>query len=147
LTTPQREPRRALARQPVEAWEDGARVDLYDKVTGRARYVDDLPGLPRMVYAVALRSSYAHARITSLDASRAEALPGVLGVLDRDHLDGLDPGVRVGEYAGRTREHGLTADQHFLTTDKARFEGDLLGMVAAVDLRRARQALELIKVG
>lgn len=140
------ERRQALPRQRVEPWADGGRIDLRDKVTGRAVYVDDLPDQADTVHAVPLRSMYSHARILSIDTSRAAALPGVLAILDRDHLDGLDPHTRVGEYAGRTGEFGLTAHQHFLTTDKARFDGDLIAMVAATERRIAARAVDLIEV-
>lgn len=122
------------------------RTDLLEKVAGEAQFVDDLPDPPGTVYGVAIRSPHSHARLLSIDSSAALALPGVLGVLDRDHLDGLDPVVRVGEYAGKTREHGESADQHFLAVDKGRFDGDLIGMVAAVDLATARRAAELVQV-
>lgn len=140
------ERRRSAPRWPVEHWDEVPRIDLRDKVTGRAHFIDDLPNLPGTVYAWPLKSPYSHARIVSIDSTQAENLPGVLGVLHRDQLDGLDAGVRVGEYRGRTREHGATADQHFVTTDKARFDGDTLGIVAAVDLRTAQEAAELIEV-
>ena len=55
------------------------KVDAYAKVTGRALYADDIL-LPRMVYGRLLRSPHPHARILSIDASRALALPGVLAV-------------------------------------------------------------------
>lgn len=135
-----------LPKRPVERWEDAPRVDALEKVTGRAKYIEDLPDLPGTVYAAPLYSPYSHAPIISLDSSGAERLPGVLAILDGEHLDGLDPHVRVGEYSGHTRQHGLTADHHFLTTDKARFDGDLIAMVAATDLRTARRAAELIEV-
>lgn len=122
------------------------REDWYDKVTGRSVYIDDLPDPQGTVYGACVRSAYSHARIAGIDATAALALPGVLGVFDRDHLDGLDPGVRIGEYAGHTREHGETADQHLIATDKARFDGDLLGMVVAEDLSTARRAAELVAV-
>lgn len=138
--------KQALPRQPVEPWEDAERIDLRDKVTGRAVYIDDLPDPPGTVHAVPLHSIHSHARIVSIDSSRAQALPGVLGVLDRNNLDGLNPHVRVGEYAGRTGEFGLTAHQHFLTVDKARFDGDLVAMVAATDRRTAQRAAELIEI-
>jgi CO/xanthine dehydrogenase Mo-binding subunit len=128
------------------AAESAPRDDLIGKVTGTAEYVDDLPHPPGMVYGAAIRSPYAHARILSIDTSAALAMDGVVGVLDRDNLDGLDPIVRVGEYAGRTREHGESADQHFLTIDKGRFHGDLVGMVVAEDLGTARRAAEAVKI-
>jgi CO/xanthine dehydrogenase Mo-binding subunit len=126
--------------------EGSPRQDLIGKVTGAADYVDDLPHPAGMVYGAAIRSPFAHARILSIDASEALAIEGVVGVLDRDNLDGLDPVVRVGEYAGRTREHGESADQHFLTIDKGRFHGDLVGMVVATDLGTARRAAEAVKI-
>jgi len=139
--------RRSAPVRPVETWDYGPRIDLRDKVTGAAQFIDDLPDLPGTIYAWPLKSPYSHARILAIDSRRAESLPGVLGVLHRDQLDGLDPGVRVGEYRGRTREHGATADQHFVTTDKARFDGDTLGIVAATDLRTAQEAVELMRRG
>jgi CO/xanthine dehydrogenase Mo-binding subunit len=138
--------RQAAPRRPIEQWEYGARIDLLDKVTGGAQYLDDLPNLPGTIYAWPIKSPFSHARVVSIDSSRAEALPGVLGVLHRDQLDGFDPGVRVGEYRGHTREHGETADQHFVTTDKARFDGDFLGIVAAEDLRTAQIAAEMVDI-
>jgi len=61
------------------------KVDAYGKVTGRALYADDIM-LPRMVYGRLLRSPYAHARILSIDTSRALALPGVLAVITGQDL-------------------------------------------------------------
>ena len=109
------------------------RVDTLDKVTGETKYIEDLPDLPGTVYAATLRSPYSHARILSIDSSKAEQHPGVVGVLDSKHLGDLNPKIKNGE-------------QHFVTTDKARFDGDLLGIVGAVDLRTAREAVELINV-
>ncbi|MGH7003611.1 MAG: hypothetical protein ACREIP_06655, partial [Alphaproteobacteria bacterium] len=51
------------------------RIDADLKITGAARYTVDL-ALPRMLHAKALRSPHAHARVTSIDASRARAMPG-----------------------------------------------------------------------
>jgi CO/xanthine dehydrogenase Mo-binding subunit len=48
-------------------------------LTGKGRYVDDI-SLPNMAHAAVLMSPHAHARIVSIDTSRAEALPGVVGV-------------------------------------------------------------------
>ena len=64
------------------------RIDLKAKVTGEAQYVDDLPDLPNTAYGAPLLSPYSHARILSIDASEALKVPGVLGVVDREHLDG-----------------------------------------------------------
>ena len=56
------------------------RLDAKSKVTGKARYVEDII-LPNMLYGKILRSPHAHARIISIDTSRAERLPGVKAVL------------------------------------------------------------------
>jgi 4-hydroxybenzoyl-CoA reductase subunit alpha len=114
---------------------DPPRVDIRDKVSGGAQYLDDLPDLPGTVYAAALRSPYSHAKIVSIDSSRAERLEGVLAVLDREHLD---------EYDVHFEQGGV--NNYFITTDRARFDGDMLAMVVATDLRTARCAVELIDV-
>ncbi|TMD11752.1 MAG: hypothetical protein E6J00_13515 [Chloroflexi bacterium] len=62
--------------------------DAMAKVSGQTRFADDL-ALPRMLYGRLLRSPNPHARILSLDVSRARALPGVFAV-----LTGEDPRTR-----------------------------------------------------
>jgi len=62
-------------------------------ITGRGKYTDDL-NAPGMAHAAIVRSPYAHARIRGIDASAAEALPGVLAVLTaRDVAASGIPGV------------------------------------------------------
>ena len=56
------------------------RHDGVDKVTGRARYAADT-AMPGLLYGKIVRSPHAHARIRSIDASRALALPGVYAVV------------------------------------------------------------------
>jgi CO/xanthine dehydrogenase Mo-binding subunit len=122
------------------------RTDWYQKVTGRAEYIDDCPDPLGTVFGAPVRSTQSHARILRIRPGAALALPGVLGVFDRDRLDGLDPIVRIGEYAGHTRQHGESADQHLLAVDKVRFPGDLIGLVVAEDLATARLAADLVEV-
>jgi aerobic carbon-monoxide dehydrogenase large subunit len=74
--------------QPVLRRED-ARM-----LTGRGRFTDDIQ-LPRMTYAAVLRSSYGHARIRSIDASRATAMAGVVGVLTEADLAGKVGDIRT----------------------------------------------------
>ncbi|HVA24824.1 MAG TPA: xanthine dehydrogenase family protein molybdopterin-binding subunit [Chloroflexota bacterium] len=112
-----------------------ARVDALAKVTGRAKYLEDLPELPGTLYAATVRSPYSHARIRAIDTSRAEHLRGYAGAVHS--LQSHDWGVHL--------EAG-TIQQEFLAIEKARFDGDLLGMVAAEDLRTARAAADLIDV-
>ncbi len=56
------------------------RPDGTDKVTGRAKFGADLM-LPGMLTGKVLRSPHAHAKIKSIDTSKAEALPGVKAVV------------------------------------------------------------------
>ena len=118
------------------------RIDLREKVTGQAQYVEDLPDLPLTAYGATLLSPYSHAKILSIDASEAERSPGVLAVLDREHLDGQNPRLKLAPH-----EHfKLTDDQDFVAIDKVRFEGELVALVVAEDLRSAQRALEKIRV-
>src|SRR5215467_4144878 len=118
------------------------RIDLREKVTGQAQYVEDLPDLPSTAFGATLLSPYAHARILSVDSSDAEKSPGVLAVLDREHLDGQNPRLKSAPH-----EHfKLTDDQDFIAIDKVRFEGELVAAVVADDLRSAQRALDKICV-
>jgi len=71
------------------------RIDLRDKVTGRAQYVEDLPDLPNTAYGAMLLSPYSHAKILQIESRDALAMPGVLGIVDRDHLDGVNPRLKL----------------------------------------------------
>jgi CO/xanthine dehydrogenase Mo-binding subunit len=104
--------------------------------------VEDLPDLPGMAHAANLLSSYSHARIVSIDSSKAERLPGVLAVLHRERLEGFDPTLPAPSH----ELWKLSSDQTFIATDKVRFDGELVAQVVAEDLRTARRATELIEV-
>ncbi|HEY9056270.1 MAG TPA: xanthine dehydrogenase family protein molybdopterin-binding subunit, partial [Aurantimonas sp.] len=56
-------------------------------ITGRGRYVDDM-SVPGMKYAAFVRSPHAHAKITGIDKAGAEAMPGVIGILTGEQLQG-----------------------------------------------------------
>ena len=110
------------------------RIDSVPKVKGDAKYSADLY-LPGMLYAKALRSPYAHAKILHIDTSRAEKLPGVRAVITgKDAIP-----YRWGVFA-------YTRDMQFLPTDKARFVGQEIAAVAAIDEEIAQEALDLIRV-
>src|SRR4029453_14524950 len=111
-----------------------ARRDSKSKVTGKAQYVDDLK-LIGMAYAKVLRSPYAHAKIVSIDKSRAEAHPGVYCVVTGYDLKGINP-----YYGHAVKDHPL------LAIDKVRYAGEAVAAVVAVDERVAFEALELIDV-
>jgi CO/xanthine dehydrogenase Mo-binding subunit len=107
-------------------------VDAMEKAMGKTRFVSDLV-LPNMLYGRILRSPYPHARIKSIDTSQAKALAGVKAVIT--YAD--TPGIKFGP---RTEDWTILAD------DKARFFGDEVAAVAAVDEDTAEEALDLIKV-
>ena len=106
------------------------RVDGVEKVTGAAKYVGDIT-VPGMLHGKILRSTYPHARIRSIDASRAEALPGVVAVLTAADIADLNP-----IYNGRP----------VIAMNKVRYVGEPVAAVAAVDLATAEEALSLIDV-
>ena len=129
-------------RQVVTHFDAQPRIDLRDKVTGQAQYIEDLPDLPLTAYGATLLSPYSHAKIVSIDSTDAEKSPGVLAVLDREHLDGQNPRLKLAPH-----EHfKLGDDQDFIAIDKVRFEGELVALVVAEDLRSAQRALEKIRV-
>ncbi|WP_207744645.1 molybdopterin cofactor-binding domain-containing protein [Desulfallas sp. Bu1-1] len=109
------------------------RVDGIPKVTGQAKFADDL-SFPNMLYAKVLRSAHAHALIKNINTKRAKALPGVIAVLTADDVPGRNGyGIHI-------------KDQPVLAKDKVRHYGDAVAVVAAETLKIAEQALELIEV-
>ena len=113
---------------------DVPRVDGNAKVSGSAQYTADIE-LPGMLHAKALRSPHPHARLVSVDVSKAAALPGVIAVVTRDDLEGLNP------YYGAVVE-----DQPVLAIDRVRCVGDIVAAVAAEEREIAEEAVELIEV-
>ena len=107
--------------------------DAYAKVSGQTKFADDLAP-PRMVYGRILRSPHPHARILSVDTSRARALPGVLAVITGDDLP-----VKFGILP-------VSQDEEALAREKVRYVGDPIAAVAATDEWIADEALELIEV-
>ncbi len=110
------------------------RVDGNAKVSGAAQYTADIE-LPGMLHAKALRSPHPHARLVSIDVSKAAALPGVAAVVTRDDLHGLNP-----HYGA------VVEDQPVLAMDRVRCVGDIVAAVAAEERDIAEEAVELIEV-
>ena len=100
------------------------------KSPARQSIVGDIT-VPGMLYGKILRSTYPHARIRSIDASQAEALPGVIAVLTAADIADLNP-----IYNGRP----------VIAMKKVRYVGEPVAAVAAVDLATAEEALALIHV-
>src|SRR6202045_3987367 len=109
------------------------RVDARAKVTGQTRFADDI-FLPRMAHCKLLRSPHPHARIKSVDTSRALAHPGVYLV-----LTGKDLPIYYGILP-------VSEDEQALCLDRVRHVGDPVAAVIAREELIAFEALDLIKV-
>jgi selenium-dependent xanthine dehydrogenase len=120
------EPLRVIGHSPP-------RPDAVAKVSGRAKFADDY-GFPGMLQGATLRAAHPHARILSIDTSKAKVLPGVRAVLTHEDVP------------GRNR-HGLVFhDWPVLCDDKVRYMGDAVAIVAADTPEIAAEALQLIEV-
>ncbi len=118
------------------------RPDGVDKVTGRANYGADI-SLPGMLYGRILRSPHGHARILSIDSSRAEALDGVRCVITHADLPGADDAII--DFGESVAPYKWVLEQTFAST-KALFQGHPVAAVCATDPHIAEDALALIDV-
>lgn len=125
--------------RPVRRLED-ARF-----LTGKGRYVDDMI-LPQQTYAAFVRSPYAHARITGIDASEALKLPGVLHVFtgaDYESLPAMPCGWMIHSQNGEPMKVGI---RRVLATDAVRHVGESVALVIAESRDIARDAADLVMV-
>src|SRR5437899_1425333 len=128
------------------------REEDFRLLTGRGRYVDDVPAIgphgEPAARGYVLRSPYAHARIVSIDAEPAKAAPGVLAVLTgadlkRRGLGTLRPLVPRRKKNGGP---GFVCPQPLLAQDRVRYVGDPVAFIVAETLNQAKDAAELIQV-
>ncbi len=110
-------------------------------IQGLAHYVDDLD-LPNLQHAAILRSPYAHAKIRSIDVSKAQAAPGVTLVLTGEDIRGL---IAVVPCAAALPDL-KAAPRPALALDRVRFVGEGVAVVVATSRYAARDALDLIEV-
>ncbi len=125
---------------------DTPRIDAVERVTGAARYTGDVK-LPGMVYARVLRSPHPHARIVSIDASAALALPGVYDVVTHETSPIVWGAGSVS--GGRQYNDGIkqtTIHRRYIFNNPVRCVGDSVAAVVAADRHTAEQALALIEV-
>jgi len=114
--------------------------DLVAKVTGRARYAEDFV-VDGMLYARLLLSPFPHARVRSVDTSKAEAIPGYRGILRASELPGAaDIVTDLGE---RISANPLT---EAALSDEPVYAGEPVLAVAAVDEETAAAAIEAIEI-
>jgi len=118
-------------------------LEACDKATGAAKYAVDIR-IPGMLAGKILTSPYAHAKIKKIDKSKAEKLPGVEAVITWNDIPHklLNPSVQ--EYVLRDAQNEIS--DMYILSEKARFCGDIIAAVAAVDQATAEAALELIQV-
>ena len=116
------------------------RHDGLEKVIGAAKFGADTQ-LSGMLHGKVLRSPHAHARIKSIDTSKAEALPGVTAVVTSKDFP-IIGNVIIDLAEGGSR---LLAE-HIMAADKARYKGHAVAAVSATSAHIAEAALELIKV-
>jgi len=108
-------------------------IDGPEKVSGRAKYTADLIA-PGMLAGRIFRSLYSHAEILGVDISAAAKLPGVKAIVtgaDCDKTFGVLP---------------IARSEHPLARDRARYRGEPLAAVAAIDDATAKEALRRIKL-
>jgi CO/xanthine dehydrogenase Mo-binding subunit len=108
------------------------RPDGHEKVTGAGRYTADLT-LTGMAIAKFRYADHPHARIVSIDTSKAKALPGVVAVVTQEDL----PDVRFG---------GYVQDRTLFAKDVVRFEGEIVAGVAALTEEIATEAARSIEI-
>ncbi|MGC9469239.1 MAG: xanthine dehydrogenase family protein molybdopterin-binding subunit [Anaerolineae bacterium] len=108
------------------------RVDAYEKVTGSAKYVDDMAFGPGLLYGKIVHSPIAHGLIKRIDASEALALPGVKAV-----VTGQDNPTSLGLYL---------KDRFIFAYDRVRYVGESVAGVVAISEEIAERAAELVHV-
>ena len=108
------------------------RIDGWEKITGAARFADDLEFGPGLLHACIVESPHAHARIVRIDTRKAAKLPGVVKV-----VTGKDFPYKFGLYM---------QDRYIFAQDRVRFVGEQVGAVIACDPKTAQRAAALVEV-
>jgi carbon-monoxide dehydrogenase large subunit len=133
----------SVARGPADyIGEPLPRANAVRLLAGRGRYVDDIRP-PRVVHAAFVRSPHAHARIVAIDTSAAAAAPGVVRV-----ITGAEVARLCRPYVGVLAHiKGMqSAPQYPLATDRARWQGEPVAMVAAETRAQAEDAAQLVEI-
>ena len=117
------------------------RVEDARILTGRGRYMDDIV-LPGMLEGAFVRSDLGHARIASIDATRARSMPGVVAVITATELDGVVSPLRV-----EARDPQLPASRVPCARGrKVRYVGDPVAFVVAESRYLAEDARDAVEV-
>ena len=116
-------------------------------LTGKGKYTDDIR-MENQAYAAFVRSPHAHAKVTGIDASAAEAMDGVVAVLNGHQLTGDGIGNIICGWA-ITSKDGSPMNMgawSALATEKVRYVGDAVAVVIADSQAVARLAAEAVEV-
>jgi len=114
-------------------------------LTGAGQYTDDV-ALPHQTYGYFLRSPHAHAKIRSIDTSKAKGAPGVIAVYTSADLEGVN-GLPCGWLITSTDGTPMKEPPHpVLAKGKVRYVGDQVALVVAETQNQAKDAAELIDV-
>jgi xanthine dehydrogenase large subunit len=103
-------------------------------VTGAAHYLDDVPVMPGTLEAALVLSPHAHARIRSIDLSRALAAPGVIAA------------ITAADIPGKNDIAPIRSDEPALAAGVVEYEGQPVAAVAATTLDAARAAAKLVDI-
>lgn len=128
----------------------GARITRREDrrfLVGRGQYTDD-HNLPGQVYALIVRSPYAHAAIRSIDTSAAERAEGVIAVYTGSDMreDGINPIPPIWEITCKNSEAMVEPPRWALATDKVRHVGDGVAVILAESIHLAMDAAELVEI-
>ncbi len=118
-----------MAKPETKCW----RNDAYAKVTGKAKFTDDLK-FANVLHAAPAYSDFVHARIVSIDTGAAEKLAGVVKVLTAKDIPGTN------QFGQIIRDFRIFAD------DKIRYHGDVVAIVVAESREIAIRGAQLVKV-
>ncbi len=114
------------------------RIDGKGIVTGQTKYAFDI-SLPNTLVGKMIRSPHPHARIISIDTSKAAALPGVKAIITAKD-------THLIKYGSNEYFFPHTVDQMAIESEKVRYIGDEIGAIAAVDEETVDEAIKLIDV-
>ncbi|MFA6028542.1 MAG: xanthine dehydrogenase family protein molybdopterin-binding subunit [Elusimicrobiota bacterium] len=122
----------APAQEYTSVGHSAVRIDGWEKVSGAAKFAEDIEFGPNLLYAFVVESPHAHAKIKRIDARAAEKVPGVVKV-----VSGKDFPYKFGLYM---------KDRYIFAQDRVRFVGEQVAAVIAWDPKTAKRAAALVKV-
>jgi xanthine dehydrogenase YagR molybdenum-binding subunit len=133
----------AIAEESTKNSPIGKRTPRIDgplKVTGRAKYTSDFH-FPGLLYAVPVEATIAKGRITKLDKSQAEKMPGVRAIFDRGNIGKISRAVLTEGFEGITDERRPPFED-----DVIRYYGQYVALAVAETFETAKAAADAVRV-